>query len=73
MGSRGASLHIENHLTKWHLVTQLLGLGMLQNGAEDLLPSKYTQTAAAIRASDFPSMNARLATVLDALAAKAVQ
>jgi GMP synthase (glutamine-hydrolysing) len=42
---------------------------LLQNGESDLAPSRYTQTAAAILSSDFGSMNARLAQVLDALAA----
>jgi GMP synthase (glutamine-hydrolysing) len=42
---------------------------LLQNGESDLAPSRYTQTAEAILSSDFGSMNARLAQVMDALAA----
>ena len=41
---------------------------LLQNGAHDLAPSRYTQTADAILTSDFDTMNIRLAHVLDALA-----
>jgi len=40
---------------------------LLQNGDGDLTPSRYTQSAEAILSSDFGSMNARLAQVLDAL------
>lgn len=40
---------------------------LLQHGADDLAPSRYTQTAEEILSSDFATMNNRLAHVLDAL------
>jgi GMP synthase (glutamine-hydrolysing) len=40
---------------------------LLQNGADDLAPSQYTQTAEDILSSDFTAMNQRLAHVLDSL------
>lgn len=40
---------------------------LLQHGADDLAPSKYTQTAEEISSSDFALMNSRLAHVLDSL------
>jgi hypothetical protein len=42
---------------------------LLRNGEADLTPGRYTQTAEAILSSDFPTMNARLGKVLDAMAA----
>ena len=44
---------------------------LLQNGADDLVPSKYTQPANDILSSDFATMNKRLAHVLDSLVALA--
>jgi len=42
---------------------------LLHNGADDLVPSKYTQAAQDILSSDFATMNKRLAHVLDSLVA----
>jgi GMP synthase (glutamine-hydrolysing) len=42
---------------------------LVQNGGDDLMPSKYTQAAQDILSSDFATMNQRLAHVLDSLVA----